>query len=162
MADTGAPAPAPAPAATETARLGLQVPIAAGSKRGKRRSAPKREGKVWATVDVVSEHDTTPGVKHLPLVQQAPAARCRSGPPRARAASVRLGGGAQLVRLRQDQERATQPPRPRGRRQARLLSRLEALHLKEKLQSAAYEQEAVKWDTDSDSDMSDDEEDLKV
>ena len=34
--------------------------------------------------------------------------------------------------------------------------------MKEKLQSAAYEQEAVKWDTDSDSDMSDDEEDLKV
>ena len=38
----------------------------------------------------------------------------------------------------------------------------EALHLKQKLQSAAYQQAAVKWDTDSDSDQTDDESDLKV
>ena len=37
----------------------------------------------------------------------------------------------------------------------------EALHLKNKLQTAGYKQEAEKWDTDSDSDASDDE-DLKV
>ena len=38
----------------------------------------------------------------------------------------------------------------------------EALHLRAKLQGAAYEQKAVKWDSDTDSDESDDEEDLKV
>ena len=37
----------------------------------------------------------------------------------------------------------------------------EALHLREKLQSASYVQTVEKWDTDSDSDESDDEEDLK-
>ena len=36
----------------------------------------------------------------------------------------------------------------------------EALHMKQKLQSASYEQRAEKWDTDSDSDESDDENDL--
>ena len=36
----------------------------------------------------------------------------------------------------------------------------EALHLKEKLQSASYMQKVEKWDTDSDSDSSDDEKDL--
>ena len=38
----------------------------------------------------------------------------------------------------------------------------DALHLKEKLQNAGYKQETVKWDSDSDSDESDDEEDLKM
>lgn len=42
----------------------------------------------------------------------------------------------------------------------------EALHMRAKLQSASYEQEAVKWDSDSDSDTSeverDDEADLAV
>jgi hypothetical protein len=38
----------------------------------------------------------------------------------------------------------------------------EALHLRAKLQGAAYQQESVKWDSDSDSDATDDEEDLKV
>ena len=37
----------------------------------------------------------------------------------------------------------------------------EALHLKDKLQKANYEQNLVKWDSDSDSDASE-EEDLKV
>ena len=37
----------------------------------------------------------------------------------------------------------------------------EALHLREKLQSASYVQTVEKWDTDSDSNESDDEEDLK-
>jgi predicted esterase len=37
----------------------------------------------------------------------------------------------------------------------------EALHLNRKLQTAGYKQEAEKWDSDSDSDVSDDE-DLKV
>ena len=37
----------------------------------------------------------------------------------------------------------------------------EALHLKAKLQKASYNQAAEKWDSDSDSDESD-EEDLKV
>mgnify|MGYP007078393931 CR=1 FL=1 len=37
----------------------------------------------------------------------------------------------------------------------------EALHLKGKLQDAGYKQKAEKWDTDSDSDSSD-EEDLKM
>ena len=37
----------------------------------------------------------------------------------------------------------------------------EALHMKAKLQKAGYEQKVVKWDFDSDSDASD-EEDLKV
>ena len=37
----------------------------------------------------------------------------------------------------------------------------EALHLRGKLQTAAYKQAAEKWDSDSDSDESD-EEDLKV
>ena len=36
----------------------------------------------------------------------------------------------------------------------------EALHLKRKLQAASYEQKAVKWDSDFDSDASEDE-DLK-
>ena len=36
----------------------------------------------------------------------------------------------------------------------------EALHLKQKLQSAGYKQAVEKWDTDSDSDESDDEADL--
>ena len=34
--------------------------------------------------------------------------------------------------------------------------------LKEKLQNAAYKQETVKWDSESDSDESDDDEDLKM
>ena len=38
----------------------------------------------------------------------------------------------------------------------------EALHLKQKLQKASYTQHVEKWDSDSDSDESDDEEDLKV
>ena len=38
----------------------------------------------------------------------------------------------------------------------------EALHLKLKLQTAGYKQTTVKWDSDSDSDESDDENDLKV
>ena len=38
----------------------------------------------------------------------------------------------------------------------------EALHICGKLQSAGYVQHAEKWDSDSDSDASDDEEDLKV
>ena len=38
----------------------------------------------------------------------------------------------------------------------------EALHMREKLQRAGYVQEAVKWDSDSDSDASDDEADLCV
>ena len=38
----------------------------------------------------------------------------------------------------------------------------EALHLKKKLQTASYEQKVEKWDTDSDSDKSDDEKDLAV
>ena len=38
----------------------------------------------------------------------------------------------------------------------------EALHMRAKLQGAEYVQEVVKWDSDSDSDASDDEEDLKV
>ena len=41
----------------------------------------------------------------------------------------------------------------------------EALHMRAKLQtvqSAGYVQKAVQWDSDSDSDASDDEEDLKV
>ena len=37
----------------------------------------------------------------------------------------------------------------------------EALHLRTKLQKAGYKQEAVKWDSDSDSDETD-EEDLKM
>ena len=36
----------------------------------------------------------------------------------------------------------------------------EALHMRSKLQGAGYEQEVVKWDSDSDSDESDDEQDL--
>ena len=38
----------------------------------------------------------------------------------------------------------------------------EALHMRAKLQGAGYEQEVVKWDSDSDSDGSDDESDLMV
>ena len=38
----------------------------------------------------------------------------------------------------------------------------EALHLKQKLQSAGYKQAVEKWDTDSDSDESDDEADLAM
>ena len=38
----------------------------------------------------------------------------------------------------------------------------EGLHLKEKLQSASYEQAAVAWDTDSDSEGKDAEADLAV
>ena len=37
----------------------------------------------------------------------------------------------------------------------------EAFHLKQKLQKASYKQKSLKWDSDSDSDESD-EEDLKV
>ena len=47
-----------------------------------------------------------------------------------------------------------------SRRQARLLPR-GAPHLKGKLQTAGYKQAVEKWDTDSDSDSSD-EEDLKM
>ena len=36
----------------------------------------------------------------------------------------------------------------------------EALHLKDKLQKAGYEAKMVKWDSDSDSDESDDEKEL--
>ena len=38
----------------------------------------------------------------------------------------------------------------------------EGLHLKQKLQSAGYKQAVEKWDTDSDSDESDDEADLAM
>ena len=38
----------------------------------------------------------------------------------------------------------------------------EALHLQEKLQKAGYKSKVAKWDSDSDSDESDDEEDLKA
>ena len=41
-----------------------------------------------------------------------------------------------------------------------LKKQLEALHLKDKLQKAGYEAKTVKWDSDSDSDESDDEKDL--
>ena len=38
----------------------------------------------------------------------------------------------------------------------------EALHLKQKMQKAGYKQKSVKWESDSDSDDSDDEADLAV
>ena len=38
----------------------------------------------------------------------------------------------------------------------------EALHLKDKLQKAGFKAKVEKWDSDSDSDESDDEEDLKM
>lgn len=38
----------------------------------------------------------------------------------------------------------------------------EALHMRAKLQGAGCVQKAVQWDSDSDSDASDDEDDLKV
>ena len=38
----------------------------------------------------------------------------------------------------------------------------EALHLKGKLQTASYKQAVEKWDSDSDSDVSSDEDDLKM
>ena len=72
---------------------------------------------------------------------------------------MRVRSGAQLVRLRPDQDARAQPHGRRRGRQARLLPR-EALHLKRKLQAASYEQKAVEWDSDFDSDASEDE-DLK-
>ena len=73
----------------------------------------------------------------------APHLRCRA--PRARAAGVRVGGRAQLVRLRGNQDDGA-----RAVADKRVYCH-EALHLKGKLQTAGYKQAVEKWDTDSDS-----------
>ncbi len=84
--------------------------------------------------------------------------RCRA--PRARAAGLRVGGRAQLVRLRGNQDDGARANGSRRRADKRVYCH-EALHLKGKLQTAGYKQAVEKWDTDSDSDSSD-EEDLKM
>ena len=88
----------------------------------------------------------------------APHLRCRA--PRARAAGLRVGGRAQLVRLRGNQDDGARANGSRRRADKRVYCH-EALHLKGKLQTAGYKQAVEKWDTDSDSDSSD-EEDLKM
>ena len=50
---------------------------------------------------------------------------------------------------------------PRGGRQVGLLPH-EALHLRQKLQKVTYSQKVEKWESDSDSDGSGDEQDLMV
>ena len=83
-------------------------------------------------------------------------------PPRsARAAGLRVGGRAQLVRLRGNQDDGARANGSRRRADKRVYCH-EALHLKGKLQTAGYKQAVEKWDSDSDSDASDDEEDLKA
>ena len=72
----------------------------------------------------------------------SPAGLWNTSPP---AATVRVGGQAGARSC------TTDPPWTVHRR---------SMHLKEKLQSASYKQETVEWDTDSDSDESDDEKDL--
>ena len=73
-----------------------------------------------------------------------------------------IKGRAQLVRLRGNQDDGA---RADGSRRVAVADKRvychEALHLKGKLQTAGYKQAVEKWDTDSDSDSSD-EEDLKM
>ena len=69
-------------------------------------------------------------------------------------------GRAQLVRLRGNQDDGARANGSRRRADKRVYCH-EALHLKGKLQTAGYKQAVEKWDTDSDSDSSD-EEDLKM
>ena len=73
---------------------------------------------------------------------------------------LRVGGRAQLVRLRGNQDDGARANGSRRRADKRVYCH-EALHLKGKLQTAGYKQAVEKWDTDSDSDSSD-EEDLKM
>ena len=93
----------------------------------------------------------------------APHLRCRA--PRARAAGVRVGGRAQLVHLWRHQDdgtRAAGPPARPPVADKRVYCRTRhSIHLKGKLQTAGYKQAVEKWDTDSDS-YSSDEEDLKM
>ena len=76
------------------------------------------------------------------------------------AGGLRVSGRAQLVDLRPDQEREAPRPQPRHGRHHKLVYCHEALHLKDKLQKVGYEAKTVKWDSDSDSDESDDKKDL--
>ena len=110
-------------------RLGLQQtpnpPGAAPRVRATPKTAPKREGPLLGSVQVLTEHATSPGLQCL---------NC----------GAKFCGGATRIR-----EHVTG------------LYCHEALHLKGKLQTASYTQAVEKWDTDSDSDSSD-EEDLKM
>ena len=77
-------------------------------------------------------------------------------------ADLRVGGRAQLVRLRGNQDDGARANGSRRRADKRVYCH-EALHLKEKAQHAGYKALVEKWDTDSDSsDGSDDELDLAV
>ena len=134
-AATPAPAPAPAPAPDAT-RLGLNQ-ATAGSK-----GRVKRNAKVPA---------------------QAHPAHCGRGAPGTRAAGLRVRGRAQLVgKAVYGKTKTDQRSRLSHAVADKLVYAHDALHLREKLQSASYVQKVEKWDTDSDSDESDDEADLAM
>ena len=99
---------------------------------------PKRDGPIWNSVTVLVEHDTCPSVQ------------CNN-------CEKKFRGGATVYGKIKTEQRSRL-----GHAVAdKLVYAHEALHLREKLQSASYVQTVEKWDTDSDSNESDDEEDLK-
>ena len=76
------------------------------------------------------------------------------------AAGLCIGSRAQLVRLRPDQDDDAHSRMGHTVSDKRVYCH-EALHMREKLTKAGYKQKVEKWDSDSDSDSSD-EEDLAV
>ena len=120
-------------------RMGLAQP---GSneprKRAPPKNLPKREGDVWKTVTVVQEHPTVPCVA---CWRNRSAPRRPSATGRSTARSRRRRGRAWMGHAVGD----------------KLVFCHEALHLKNKLQKAGYKQVTEKWDSDSDSDQSNEE-----
>ena len=104
-------------------------------KRTSPTSLPKRQGPIWASVTVLQDHATSPSVQ------------CKN-------CDKKFCGGATRIREHITGGGAIEATHAR-------VYVHEALHLQGKLQAAGYKQAIEKWDSDSDSDASDDE-DLKV
>ena len=122
-------------------RLGLQQTHGTPARvRGTPKAPPKREGPLWATVQVITEH--TPW--HRVLAQPV----CASAAERNWSVY-----GAIKTTARGTMGHAVADKRVYCH---------EAHHLKGKLQTASYKQAVEKWDSDSDSDVSSDEDDLKM
>ena len=119
-------------------RLGLNQTAQKADGPARVRTAPKgipkRDGAAWATVTIKQEHATVPQVQ----CNNCSKIFC-AGYTRIKTASrSRMGHavGDKLVYCH------------------------ESLHMQNKLQKAGYKAKVEKWDSDSDSDASDDEKDL--
>ena len=142
---------------SSNSRLGLTQPTVSSSvrKRALPKNLPKREGER----DHQRQDDAAEPV--VGIVLQAPPAALVGGASRAGATGLRLGGRAQLVRNWSvyGQIKTTARARMGHAVGDKLVFCHEALHLKNKLQKAGStsKQVAEKWDSDSDSDQSDEE-----